>query len=122
MVTSRYLTLNRLFNDIWSDFGASDNGTVTWTPQIDVVEENGEIRISAELPGVKPEDLKVSVESNVLSLEGQKARGAFRRAFTLPATVDAEGIKAKYEHGVLTVFLPKLEKAKARQIAVESVN
>lgn len=125
MVTSNYLVLsnrlNRLFSDVWGDVSTSDNGSATWFPPVDVTQENGETRISAEIPGVSPEAVKVSVESSVLSLEGQKPGYSFKRTFTLPPTVDAEGIKAKYEHGVLTVTLPQAEKAKARQIAVESV-
>ncbi|HWZ27307.1 MAG TPA: Hsp20/alpha crystallin family protein [Gemmatimonadales bacterium] len=125
MVTSNYLVLsnrlNRLFNDVWGDVSTADNGTSAWFPTVNVVEDNGETRISAEIPGVSPDAVKVSVESSVLSIEGQKTGFAFKRAFTLPATVDAEGIKATYEHGVLTVSLPKAEKAKARQIAVETI-
>ncbi|HKV70119.1 MAG TPA: Hsp20/alpha crystallin family protein [Gemmatimonadales bacterium] len=125
MVTSNYLVLtnrlNRLFNDVWGDFNTSDNGSTGWFPAVSVAEENGDTRISAEIPGVKPEDVKVSVESSTLTIEGQKAGYSFKRSFTLPATVDAEGITANYEHGVLTVTLPKAEKAKARQIPVANV-
>jgi len=149
MLTSRYLPLpsqdvlafgnrmSRLLNDVWGDFAAADHGTTTWVPPVDVIEEEGQIRIAAELPGVKPEDVKISVENSVLSIEGHKAQpsdlahdrlhrfertyGVFTRTFTLPTTVDSEGIKATYEHGVLTVILPKAEKAKARQIAVQTV-
>lgn len=87
------------------------------------------------MPGVRPEDVKISVEGNVLTISGTKQQtaeerservhryertyGAFERTFTLPATVDAHNIKAAYEHGVLTVTPPKIEKAKPRQIQVE---
>ncbi|HEY6783332.1 MAG TPA: Hsp20/alpha crystallin family protein, partial [Gemmatimonadales bacterium] len=102
MVTSNYLVLsnrlNRLFNDVWGDFETSDNGTSGWVPAVSVTEENGDTRISAEIPGVKPEDVKVSVESSTLTIEGQKTGFAFKRSFTLPPTVDAENIKANYEH------------------------
>ena len=122
MVTSNYLVLsnrlNRLFSDVWGDFSGSDNGTASWLPTLDVVEEKGETRITAEIPGVKPEDVKVSVESSVLSIEGQKPGYTFKRSFTLPTTVNAEAIAAKYEHGVLTVTLPKAEQARPRQIPV----
>ena len=125
MVTSNYLVLsnrlNRLFNDVWGDFTTSDNGDTAWFPAVNVVEDNGETRIFAEIPGVKPEDVKVSVENATLSIAGQKAGASFQRSFTLPSTVDAERIAAKYEHGVLTVALPRAEKAKPRQIAVESL-
>jgi len=122
MVTSNYLVLsnrlNRLFNDVWGDFDTSDNGTTGWFPAVSVTEENGDTRISAEIPGVRPEDVKVSVESSTLTIEGQKTGFTFKRSFTLPSTVDAENIKANYEHGVLSVTLPKAEKAKARLIPV----
>jgi HSP20 family protein len=88
-----------------------------------------------EVPGVKPEDVKILVEGNVLTIQGTKEQvaeqktekvhryertyGTFERSFTLPATVDAEHIKATYNMGVLTLVLPKVEKAKPRQIKVE---
>ncbi len=106
-------------------------------PPVDVLEEAEVIRIVAEVPGVKPEDVKISVEGNVLTIQGTKEQvaeeqtervhryertyGAFERTFTLPATVDAERITASYDKGVLTVTLPKAEKAKPRQIQVEAV-
>jgi HSP20 family protein len=84
---------------------------------------------------VKPEDVQILVEGNVLTIQGTKEQvaerkaekvhryertyGSFERSFTLPATVDAEHIKATYEMGVLTLVLPKVEKAKPRQIKVE---
>lgn len=125
MVTSNYLVLsnrlNRLFNDVWGDVTTSDNGDSAWFPAVSVTEEDGETRVSAEIPGVKPEDVKVNVENTLLSIEGQKPGYSFKRSFTLPSSVNAEAISAKYEHGVLTVNLPKAEKAKPRQIAVASV-
>lgn len=84
---------------------------------------------------LKPEDVKISLEGNVLTIHGTKQQlaeeqtervhryertyGTFERTFTLPATVDAGHIRAQYENGVLTVTLPKLEKGKPRQIQVE---
>jgi len=129
--------INRMLNDIFADFdGASRNGhTASWVPAVDVLEQADLIRIAAELPGVKPEDVKISVEGNVLTLEGTKQQvaeektervhryertyGSFARSFTLPRTVDTAQIKAGYDNGVLTITLPKAEQAKPRQIAVE---
>lgn len=134
-----YLTtnrINRMLNDLFSDSSWSlQNGTTaTWVPPVDVLEQGDAIRISAELPGVTPEDVKISVEGNVLTVQGSKQQvaeeqtervhryertyGSFQRAFTLPATVDAAHITAGYEHGVLTITLPKAEQAKPRQISV----
>jgi HSP20 family protein len=102
-------------------------------PPVDVIEERDTIRLVAELPGVKPEDVRISVENNVLTLQGEKKEeerqddrvyrcertyGVFERSFTLPATIDADTIVAKFESGLLTVRLPKVEAAKARQITV----
>jgi HSP20 family protein len=102
-------------------------------PLVDVIEERDTIRLVAELPGVKPEDVRISVVSNVLTLQGEKKEeerqddrvyrcertfGTFERSFTLPATVDTNTIVAKFESGLLTVLLPKVEAAKPRQITV----
>ena len=136
-----YLTttnrINRMLNDIFADVdGALQNGHgATWVPAVDVSEQADAIRIAAELPGVSPEDVKISVEGNVLTVTGTKqqvaeqqterlhryerAYGSFARSFTLPRTVDTAQIKAGYDKGVLTITLPKAEQAKPRQIAVE---
>jgi HSP20 family protein len=129
--------VTRFLNDA---FGTPDgpNGdvpAVTWVPAVDVSEDADAIRIVAEIPGVSPDDVKISHENNVLTIHGTKQQtaqehadrmhryertyGAFARSFTLPATVDVTGIKANYEHGVLTVTLPKAEKARPRQIQVQ---
>jgi HSP20 family protein len=132
-------TFNRLFNEALTgmDWQARDSAAASWVPPVDVFEAADEIRILAEVPGVKPEDVKISVEGNVLTVQGTKHQvveettdrvhryertyGSFERTFTLPATVDSTKIKAGYENGVLTLSLPKAEKAKPRQIQVEVV-
>ena len=104
-------------------------------PPVDIFEQADGIRIMAEIPGVNPSDVKISVEGTVLTIQGTKQQvaeektervhryertyGAFERSFTLPPTVDASSIKATYDNGVLTVTLPKVEKAKPRQITVQ---
>ena len=129
--------LNRLFNDAFGglDWQYRDNGSAAWLPPVDIFEETDSIRLVAEVPGVSPNDVKISLENNTLTIHGTKQQvaedsaervyryersyGNFARSFTLPTTVDANGIKASYEHGVLTVTLPKVEKAKPRQIEVQ---
>jgi len=129
--------MSRLFNEALGNFDWQyrDNAGASWVPPVDILEQPDAIRITAEVPGVKPEDVKISLENNVLTIRGTKEQvaeertervhryertyGAFERSFTLPITVDANNIKATYEHGVLTVTLPKVEKAKPRQIAVQ---
>lgn len=129
--------IDRFFNDALAGFDWTLRDTVgaAWVPPVDIFEEADAIRILAEIPGVKPADVKLAVENNVLTISGSKQQvaeeraervhryertyGAFERSFTLPATVDASKISAQYEHGILTVTLPKVEKAKPRQIPVE---
>ncbi len=122
-----------MFGDL--DWQYRDSAGASWVPPVDILEEPDAIRIMAEVPGVKPENVKISLENNFLTIHGSKEQiaeertervhryertyGAFERSFTLPATVDATAIKATYEHGVLTVTLPKVEKAKPRQIDVQ---
>lgn len=128
--------IDRLMDDFlgrWND-GVVGNGE--WLPPVDVFETKDEVRLVAELPGVRPEEVKLSLENSILTLRGEKKQvaeertdavhqyersyGAFVRSFKLPAAVDADRIEARYEHGVLTVTLPKAEKAKAREIAVKA--
>jgi HSP20 family protein len=119
----------------FGDFEWRGETTGAWMPVVDIFEEANALRIIAEVPGVKPADVKISVENNVLTIQGMKEQvaeekaekvhrfertyGAFERSFTLPATVDPEHIKATYMAGVLTLILPKVEKAKPRQIKIE---
>ncbi len=132
--------LNRLLDDafrpaFWNGSPLESPLTGNWMPPVDVMEDKDQVRIEAELPGVKPEDVKISMENNVLTIRGEKRQrteeqqerahryersyGLFERAFTVPATVDAEQITARYEQGVLTIALPKVERAKPRQITVQ---
>ncbi len=131
---------SRVLNDTLGslDWQARDGAGASWIPPVDVLEEADAIRIIAEIPGVSPSDVRISVENNVLTIQGTKEQvaeertervhryersyGAFERSFTLPATVDASNIKASYEHGVLTVTLPKAEQAKPRQIPVQTAS
>jgi HSP20 family protein len=129
--------MGRVFNEPYAffDLPQGEVATAAWTPVVDIFEESNVVRIVAEIPGVKPEDVKIGVEGNLLTITGTKEQiaqekaekvhryertyGAFERTFTLPASVDPEHIKATYEMGVLTVLLPKLEAAKPRQIKIE---
>jgi HSP20 family protein len=129
--------LNQLFNDAFSGltYPSEDSPLVgNWVPPMDVMENKDQVRIVAELPGVKAEDVKIVMENNVLTIRGEKqhvaeqngekvhryerAYGVFERSFSVPTTVDADTISAQYENGVLTVSLPKIERAKPRQISV----
>jgi len=136
-VTTRSLQGDPVISRIFDVLGSlnGDSTEASWVPPVDIFEDVDAIRIIAEVPGVKPEDVKISLENNVLTIRGSKQQvaqertermhryertyGTFERSFTLPATVDASNIKASYEQGVLTVTLPKAETAKPRRIEVQ---
>lgn len=140
--STAYNRLNRLMDEAFAATpfanGEGDSLVGTWLPPVDVVEDKDHVRVSAELPGIRPEDVKIQLENNVLTIRGEKLQqqrhegervqryerlyGAFERSFTVPNTVDAEKITAMYEHGVLTVSLPKVERAKPRAITVAVTN
>lgn len=106
-----------------------------WAPTVDISETEAEYAIKAELPEVKKEDVKVTVEDGVLTLQGERKQekeekgkkyhriersyGRFVRSFTLPDSVDESKVKAEYTDGVLHLHLPKSEKAKPKQIDVK---
>jgi HSP20 family protein len=128
--------IGRLFNEALGglDWQYRDSAGAAWVPPVDVLEDPAAIRILAEVPGVNPDDVQISLENNVLTIHGTKQQiaeehtdrahryertyGAFERRFTVPATVDPAAIKASYEHGVLAITLPKAEKARPRRIEV----
>jgi len=123
--------LNRLFG---RTYGQS---TGAWMPALDVYETKDRFVVTVELPGVEPGDVEVSVEDSALTIKGQREfyrnideesfhrierrYGAFQRSLGLPATADAERVEAKFDKGVLTVEVPKLEEAKPRKIEVKTV-
>jgi len=101
-----------------------------WAPLVDIVEDDKEYLIKAELPEVKKEDVKVAVQDDVLTITGERksekeekgkkfhrvewAYGSFARSFTLPEDADADKVTAEFKDGVLKVHLPKSEKAKTK--------
>ena len=108
--------------------------TTAWNPSVDIFENDNEIVVKAELPGVSAKDIDVRLENNVLTLKGERrfekeakdenyhrierSYGGFSRAFSIPATVDDEKIRADYKDGVLKIVLPKKEQTKPKQIRI----
>lgn len=106
-----------------------------WAPVVDITETDDEFLIKAELPEVKREEVKVSVENGVLTIQGERKQekeekgkkfhrveryyGSFMRTFTVPDNVDETKVRAEFKDGVLNVHLPKTEKAKPKAIEVK---
>lgn len=123
--------LNRMFD---AAFSGESLGRSTWLPPVDIYETaEQDVVVKVELPEMKREDIKVTFENNVLTIEGERnlprvegdryhrierGQGAFRRAFTVPVTVDGARVNAAYQDGVLTVTLPRREDTRPRQIQV----
>ncbi|MDH4302349.1 MAG: Hsp20/alpha crystallin family protein [Nitrospira sp.] len=118
----------------------SSNGKETmivadWTPSVDISETEGEYQIKAEIPDVKKEDVKVTLEDGVLTIQGERKHekeekgkkyhriersyGSFVRTFSLPDVIDNDKVKAEFKDGVLNLHLPKSEKAKPKAIEVK---
>ena len=123
--------LNSMFDRVFGD----ESWSGAWVPAVDIYETAGkDFVVKAELPDMKREDIKVTVEDDVLTIEGERTlkrdeprdqyhrverrHGAFRRSFSLPVAVDAGRVSAAYQDGVLTVTLPRRDEAKPRQIQV----
>ena len=132
-------TMQERMNRIWGNAFERGHEDVTnrgWTPPVDIYETEGrEVVLKAELPGLRREDISLTVENSTLTIRGERRRdegikedryhrierayGSFSRSFTLPATVDASRVRAEYRDGVLSVSLPFREEARPRQIQVE---
>ena len=127
---------NRLFDDNLFPVDRSEKtlGLSAWNPSVDIYEDDDNIVIKAEIPGVEKDAIHVDVKGRVLTLKGERRNesevkedrfyrremsyGRFERAFTLPAEADPEKIKADFKDGVLKVKVPKPEEHKPRQITV----
>jgi len=106
-----------------------------WSPCADIAEHDNDYVVTMELPGVAKEDVKITMQENLLTVRGEKKQekklsdssshrversyGAFRRSFTLPTVVRGDTIDASYKDGILTITLPKAEEARRKQIDVK---
>lgn len=133
-LTSLRDEINRLFESPLTN-GGSDAFNA-WAPALDVFEDKDNLIVRAELPGLKKEDIEISLHDNSVTISGERKSekkyegsetsreerffGRFTRSFQLPKTVDASKVKAAYKDGLLTVTLPKAEEAKPRQIQIQA--
>jgi HSP20 family protein len=125
--------LNRLFSDFFGRTSQDQNLT-PWAPAVDIFEGEHELVVKADLPDIKPEELDIRVENNILTIRGERkfekkaeeknylrverSYGSFARSFSMANTINTEAIKADYKDGVLTLSIPKREEAKPKQIKV----
>jgi HSP20 family protein len=123
---------DRLFTNEETD--QSNVVTSQWTPRVDIKEEDNRFAIFADIPGVDPKDIEITMEKGILSIKGERkaesgeqngkltrierSHGLFYRRFALPDSADAEGIKAVGKHGVLEVSIPKRPETAPRRINV----
>lgn len=132
--------MSELQRDLHSAFRTNDGvfqGTRGVYPLVNLHESDEGYVLTAELPGVSPDDISVSIEGSTVTLSGQRKieypvgegtavhrrerqSGSFRRAFELPSEIDVESAKASHKNGVLTLVLPKSPAARPRQIAIET--
>ena len=115
----------------WS---SASSVSIVWYPAVDVLESKDSYLLRAELPGMNNEDFNLEVKNGILTISGERklqeplsgvryraverVAGRFSRSFYLPETVQQDGIQATYRDGILEIYVPKLEYAKARQIRV----
>ena len=119
-----------------ADHDEEGEALANWVPAVDIKEEDGRFLIHADLPGVTADDLEITMEDGVVSLQGrretssesnldgwrrvERVSGRFSRRFSLPDTADAEGIKAEYKNGVLEIEVPKQAKSLPRRITINA--
>jgi HSP20 family protein len=127
--------INRAFRESYSGAGHDESLTASsFAPAVDVYEDEHQVTLKIEVPGIDEKDIDVQVENNVLTVHGERKiekeekeenyrrverhYGTFTRTFTLPQTVDTESVSATYDKGVLKITLPKRAEAKPKQIKV----
>ncbi len=134
-----FRVIDEWFEELWRGWPSlfdSDTRRPLLRPAMDVVENDKEVVIRIDLPGMKPEDVKIELEDDVITISGEmgdtiekegdryhyreRSYGAFQRSLRLPNTVDKEKVEASFENGVLNITLPKLPQAQPKQITVKA--
>jgi HSP20 family protein len=127
--------MNRLFEEANRGWRSDEpSSTTVWSPAVDIFEIDDEIIVQAEVPGMDPKDIELSLENNVLTLKGdrklqketkdenyhriERSYGSFSRSFSIPAMVNEDKIRADYNEGVLSIALVKKERARPKQIEI----
>lgn len=131
--------MDRWFNELMNRgarrFGDEDRIRGSWTPSVNVLEKKDSIEITADLPGLKAEDVEVTVEEGVLTIRGERSfeeakdgetyhriersYGLFERTFSLPNSVDPTKIEARFKDGEMAIILPRREESKPRSVKIK---
>ena len=115
---------------------STQSATADWVPAVDIKEEEDRFMVVADIPGVDPSDIEITMDNGVLTIRGERSsesteeregfkrversRGTFYRRFALPDTADVEKVTAKGKHGVLEIVIPKQERAQPRRVTVDA--
>ena len=135
LIPSRTRNLDRVFNDLFEFPVFRFENSSSLIPRVNIRENDDQIAMTFEVPGMDRDEIKISVKDHVLTISGERQTeseeegngfvrtefqtGSFKRSFTLPETVNQEKIVADYKNGLLTVTLPKLEEVKPKEIEVK---
>lgn len=127
--------MNRLFEETFTGRGEKkDLVSGTWSPSVDIYETENALVLSAEVPGMKEDEIEIKIEDNTLILQGERkfeketkeenyhrierSYGSFYRSFTLPNSIDQDKIQAEHENGILKITMPKKPELKPRKVKV----
>lgn len=126
--------IDGLFDTFFPTTQGNGGESATWSPRVDLAETDDAYHIHADVPGLRKEDIEINMQDGTLSISGERqvqeneenrrfvrverAYGRFYRAFSLPQTIDYDGIEASFEDGVLTIVVPKAEETKPRRIDI----
>ena len=127
--------MNRLFEDAVTSRGEEkDLVASSWTPAVDIYENDDKVMLTAEVPGIEDKDLEIKIEDNKLTIKGERkfeketkeenyhrierSYGSFYRSFSLPSFIDQEKIKAEHKRGILEVSMPKRHETKPRNVKI----
>lgn len=138
-VNDPFDTLEQMVDEMWRSWpfrSSRTSGSPLLRPALDVIENDKEVILRLDLPGLKPEDVNITIDDHTLLISGQvgdtieregdryhyreRRTGSFERSIRLPNTVDTDKVDATFEHGVLNVVLPKLPQAQPKQITVKA--
>ena len=127
--------INRTFDNFFGTTQREEWTESRWAPAIDISENKDDLMVNVEVPGMKKEDIKVTLQDGILTVKGERKQdkeekdksfhrversyGSFCRSFTLPTTVQGDKIKANYKDGILMIALPKVEEVKPKEISID---